>query len=173
MSDTGAKTQLDRICHALTRRFGPLPALRAWRPNESSPLQPPTSSEQVAEAERLLGFALPPLMRAIYLCIGNGGEVLAMAGLDPVRRAHHSALDPLFDVVAGYVECVAAHPTYYREDWPAKRVPIFYHGCSVVSCVDCSTPAGTVWRVNEGRWSVAYPSLVEHVEGELGSAWPF
>jgi hypothetical protein len=170
---SNVKTQLDRICHALTSRFGPLPSL--YLPNvDGRPwLYPPATLAAVEEAEQLLGFALPPLMRAIYTRVANGGGALSMGGLYPPLRHNPEHFVRILDVVAGSWDYAAAHPDYYHEPWPEKRVGIFYHGCSVVSCVDCSTPEGTVWVVNEGRWYVSYPTLVEHVEGELASAWPF
>jgi hypothetical protein len=173
MRDEGVKTQLDRICHLLTTRFGPLPSL--YVPNdEGHPwLHRPASLAVVEDAERLLGFALPPLMRAIYTRLANGGGTLNMGGLFPHLRDHSDPYVRMFDIVAGHADCVAEHPRSYQEVWPEKRVPFFYHGCSVVSCIDCSTPEGTVWEFNEGSWSILNPTLVEYVEDHLASAWPF
>ncbi len=37
------------------------------------PILPRATAEQIFEAERKLGFTLPPLLKSIYLEIGNGG----------------------------------------------------------------------------------------------------
>jgi hypothetical protein len=45
-------------------------------------LAPPVTEAEVAKAEEGLGFALPPLLRAVYTRIGNGGYCLSLVGLD-------------------------------------------------------------------------------------------
>jgi hypothetical protein len=42
-------------------------------PGEWLPVQPPVAPDSVAEAERILGFRLPELLRRLYIEVGNGG----------------------------------------------------------------------------------------------------
>src|SRR4051794_37461774 len=104
MSHGRVKTQLDRICHSLTQRFGPLPSLYVKQPGHAVPwLRPPAKLAWVEEAERLLAFALPPLMRAIYLHVANGGEALLMVGIDPgLRRFSYQQTQCYCDLVTAY-----------------------------------------------------------------------
>src|SRR4051812_46003974 len=44
-------------------------------------LCPPVTPEAVGEAEAALAFHLPPLLRAVYTRIGNGGLCLRLLGL--------------------------------------------------------------------------------------------
>ena len=45
-------------------------------------LCPPVTYDVVLEAEQRLGFPLPPLLRAVYTQIGNGGLCLRLLGLE-------------------------------------------------------------------------------------------
>ncbi|MGV9806692.1 hypothetical protein [Micromonospora chersina] len=95
------------------------------------PLPPlePASAEAVADAERLLGHPLPPLLRRLYLEVANGGfgpGVLGVAGgyTDDLERTAVDRLDP-------------------RE--PPGRFPVAYWGCAIYSYVDCSEPSAMMW----------------------------
>src|SRR3954466_2259203 len=79
--DGGVKVQLVRIQHRLATTRGGLAAL--VEAGELFPLATPLELEQ---AERDLGFALPPLLQAVYLYVGNGGEVLNLMGLAGGQR---------------------------------------------------------------------------------------
>jgi hypothetical protein len=161
------KTQLDRICHSLTTRFGPLPSLYLRQPGHRVPwLNPPAKLDRVEEAERLLGFALPPLMRAVLLCVANGGEALLMVGVDPgLRRFTYERTQTFYELVAAHRDTARGHEEHSGEPWPAGRLPIYdRHGCGLVTCVDCTTADGAVWLLNEGRWAVIAPTLAEYVE---------
>jgi len=167
MSDDGVKTQLDRICHALTSRHGPLPSLDVKQEGHAIPwLHRATSPAVVEEAERRLGVALPPLLRAVLLRIANGGEAMLMVGIEPrLRHLSYSETRCYCDLVAAYFTEVRACEEEGREPWPIGRLPIFdRHGCGLVSCVDCTTPQGVVWMLNSGEWEIIAPTLVEYVE---------
>ncbi|WP_052744837.1 hypothetical protein [Micromonospora sp. HK10] len=103
------------------------------------PLPPlePASVDAVAEAERLLGHPLPPLLRRLYLEVANGGfgpGILGVAGGHPDDRGR-TAVDRL-DA---------------RE--PAGLFPVAYWGCGIYSYVDCSEPSAMMWGFdpNSGR----------------------
>jgi hypothetical protein len=114
------------------RRAGLLERLPALRP---------APADAVEEAENLIGYRLPPLLRRLYLEAGNGGfgPGYGILGLrdghrDDTRRA---ALDL-------YRE---AHDTS-SPHWsflPASLLPICYWGCGIYSFTDCSQPQGPMW----------------------------
>src|SRR4051812_32220067 len=126
MSDGAVKTHLDRICHSLTTRFGPLPSLYVTQPGHRNPwLRPPTSLAVIEEAERRLGFALPPLMRELYRHVANGGEALLMIGLEPAaRHLSYAETRCYVDLVAAYFAEVVYRQEHGPEPWPVGRVPI-------------------------------------------------
>jgi len=95
------------------------------------PLPPlePASAEAVAEAERLLGHPLPPLLRRLYLEVANGGFGPGVLGVadgytDDLERTAVDRLDP-------------------RE--PSGLFPVAHWGCAIYSYVDCSEPSAMMW----------------------------
>ena len=95
--------------------------------------RPPLTAEALAQAEARLGFPLPPLLRALYTQVGDGGygpgrglEVLAegewslVAHVEAIRRANWP-------------------------DWPGRFIPLIAWGCLYWSWVDCSEPPYPVW----------------------------
>jgi hypothetical protein len=88
---------------------------------------PPTNESGVAKAELLLGFQLPPLVKTMYLEIGNGGFGPA-EGFLPIRVGEAAAG---MDLVMVYRDCSG------RPGWPPHLLPIVYAGCDVYFCIDC------------------------------------
>lgn len=100
-------------------------------------LASPASAGVLDSDEKALGFALPPLLRRVYLEIGNGGfgpgyGLIGMSGGTPSDT--------------GYTV-----PTYYRLfrsreakdstwSWPEGLLVICHWGCAIYSCVDCLHP---------------------------------
>jgi hypothetical protein len=102
----------------------------------------PATEAAVEEAEHVLGLPLPPLLRRLYLEVGNGGfgpgqGILGLAGdhrgrtaLDLYRHAHGSS------------------PLAFYPDWsslPAALLPLCSWGCGIYSFVDCSDARGPMW----------------------------
>lgn len=170
----GVKPQLDRVVRALMARYGPLPSLYLL-PGQGPPLLNwPATAARVEEAERLLGFALPALLKAVYLRVANGGEALCLAGIEPGARRPGFPVLPLCDIVAGYFSEVRGFPLDYEQGWPAAHVPVYAgHGCSLVSCVDCTSPEGAVWLVNEGTWTMSHPTLADYLEEAITTSGAF
>jgi hypothetical protein len=94
----------------------------------------------VDEAENVIGFELPPLLRRLYLEVGNGGfgpgygilgltgghrDDLRMTALDHYRQAHTPASRWSF-----------INP---------GLLPVCYRGCAIYSFVDCTRPEGPMW----------------------------
>lgn len=96
-------------------------------------LHPPIPREQVAEAEKTLGFALPPLLVAVYTQIGNGGGVLCL-----LRDC---------DLVSGHFAYTAYRKATRKPHWPPQLAPIS-EVRGVIEYLDCSSAAGKVWRAD-------------------------
>lgn len=159
------------MCEALVRRFkgrilrhptadySQVPAIRP---------RPPISAEVLAEAEVRLGFELPPLLRALYTRVGDGGYGPGR-GLEPLIEDDWSL------VAQAERTCVTA-AAEGDPWWPPRLVPFVSWGCHYMSCVDYSGPPYPVWFYdldhNSGDATQAdslYPEA-DSLEGWL-SAW--
>ena len=114
------------------RRAGLLERLRAL---------PTASAEAVEEAESVIRYRLPSLLRRLYLEVGNEGfgpgyGVLGLTGgrhddlgrtaLDWYRQAHDT-------------------PESHWPGLPASVLPLCHWGCAIYSLIDCSDPEGLMW----------------------------
>jgi hypothetical protein len=99
--------------------------------------RPPVTAEAMAEAEGRLGFSLPPLLRALYIRVGDGGY-------GPGRGLHHLSGDDWSLVAQAERTCVAAA---IASDpwWPPRLVEFVSWGGHYTSCVDCSALPFPVW----------------------------
>lgn len=100
---------------------------------------PVASPEAVTEAEKVIGYPLPSLLRRLYLKVGNGGfgprgGIIGVRGYD----FHQS------DISADIDESAAAFKTE-----PSGRrqgmVQLLDWGCCIASLLDCRDPAGAMW----------------------------
>jgi SMI1/KNR4 family protein SUKH-1 len=101
----------------------------------TGPLPPPLSAEDIADAETRLGFPLPPLLKALYQQIANGGfgpgyGLFPLLGSTPDQPS----------VVDGYLEGRG----YPEWTWPASRLAFCDWGCAIASCVDCAREGAPV-----------------------------
>lgn len=108
---------------------------------ERLPALVPAPADAVAEAEDLIGCRLPPLLRRLYLEVGNGGfgPGYGMLGLrgghrDDIRR---TALD-LYREEHG---TSSSHWSFL----PAGLLPVCYWGCGIYSFTDCFRTEGAMW----------------------------
>jgi SMI1/KNR4 family protein SUKH-1 len=142
---------------------------------------PPLSEDELREAERRLGFPLPPLLRRVY------AEVSAEPlGLMPLIAEARMGNADLWDdeTVVGWYRGLRDNPSDevdFAEDiaagqepmleWPEKLLMISDWGCNIYSCVDCSRPEQPVIRNdNNISWStfaLEAPSLREWLERML------
>ena len=106
---------------------------------------PPLSDEQVEDVERDLGFALPPLVRALYTQVADGGYG---PGYGLLRLNHEDG------------PSVVDWDRHFRQSWkrgkPPKRWPepflrLCEWGCNIYSGVDCSRPECPVLRFDPDR----------------------
>jgi len=107
---------------------------------------PPVTPKELEAAERVLGFSLPPLLRTLYLQVGNGGfgpgyGLLRLNRRNPRNQFEESAVS-LYQVFSG------GDPEYPEWRWPAGLLPICDWGCALRSCVDCTGDRAPVLRVD-------------------------
>ncbi|KOU31905.1 hypothetical protein ADK53_23765 [Streptomyces sp. WM6373] len=127
----------------------------------AEPLPAPLGAGEIARAEGILGFPLPPLLARLYARVADGG-------FGPER-----GLLPLRQAVAAYE---AQRASGWR--WPEAVLPVADLGCAVYACVDCRSATAQVllFDPNPGEpdlaWSVDAPSLAGWLRGWLdGTAW--
>lgn len=101
----------------------------------------PATEEQIAAAEAKLGFALPALLRQIYLEVGNGG-VGPGYGLLGVPISED---DPKDSLVGQYLSLKAANT---KPAWPKGLIPICDWGADIASYLDTTTPDVAVIRLD-------------------------
>ncbi|MGW3121536.1 SMI1/KNR4 family protein [Streptomyces sp. NPDC001107] len=99
---------------------------------------PPASPDAVAEAERVVGYPLPALLRRLYLEVANGGfgprgGVLGVSG--GKWRGDWA------DIVDVY-EAFSSAPD---SEVPDGFVWLFEWGDAIWSLVDCRDPLGPMW----------------------------
>ena len=100
---------------------------------ERLPALRPASVDAVAEAEAALAHSLPPLLRRLYLEVGDGGfgPGYALLGVGNGHRddAGHTAVS-------------------LRKAWrrlPSGLLPICNWGCGIYSIIDVSSTGGKMW----------------------------
>lgn len=89
----------------------------------------------ITEAEEELGFELPPLLKACYLEIGNGGFCLH-DGVIGMRGGYASDFG---DIVETYAQ-LKSDQEYEGRVWKHGMLPFFEWGCNKFSCVCCTEP---------------------------------
>jgi hypothetical protein len=88
---------------------------------------------EIANDEAQLGFALPPLMKQIYIEIGNGGfgPGYGLIGLTNGVPDDTGKTGP--DIYKQFRET-----NRKNWKWPYGLLPICHWGCAILSCVDCA-----------------------------------
>jgi hypothetical protein len=105
---------------------------------EKLPPLAPATPEAVEEAEQVIGHNLPPLLRRLYLEVGNGGFGPGY-GLLGVPGGHRDDLrNTAIDLYRKW------HDGGDRE-LPGGPLPICYWGCGIYSFVDCRTEPHAMW----------------------------
>ncbi|MEU9035871.1 SMI1/KNR4 family protein [Streptomyces sp. NPDC048352] len=121
----------------------------------------PLAPAEADRAEQILGFALPPLLAALYTRVGDGGFG-PEGGLLPLRQA------------------IAAYESGRASDWgwPEGVLPIADFGCAMYACVDCRSETAQVllFEPNVGEpalaWYLHSPSLAGWLRDWLdGAGW--
>ncbi|MFJ6012851.1 SMI1/KNR4 family protein [Streptomyces sp. NPDC092952] len=126
---------------------------------ETGTFPPPAAPKDVVEAEKVIGFPLPPLLRRLYIEVANGGfgpdeGILGVRGgpaqgnLADIAELYEDGPDP-----SGRI--------------PAGLVPIYDWGCTIWSLVDFRDPAGPMWCTHEGEHWPQGISLSQWLTGTL------
>jgi SMI1 / KNR4 family (SUKH-1) len=126
--------------------------------------RPPVPPEVLAQAEARLGFALPPLLRALYTQVGDGGYGPGR-GLDYLMGDDWSLVA---QAERTCVEAAAAGDPW----WPPRLVPFVSWGGHYTSCVDCSGPPYAVWFYDHD-WNLGEVTQADYLYPEAASleAW--
>jgi hypothetical protein len=132
-------------------------------------LYPPAAGSAVAAAEKELGLALPPLLRAVYTWVGNGGWCLRLMGVPGGQTGFEDWFRGK-GLAAARRLMIRWWPKFSGDPWPATLVPIFDgSGCGMIEHVDCSTPEGRVWRTDSGYLTELYPSLWDYLRAAVAA----
>ena len=137
------------------------------------PLPAPATQEQLDDAERRIGFALPPLLRRLYAEIANGGfgPGPGLLGVTGGWRTDHGKT--VEDLHAEMLEAVHENRHWV---WPAALLPIADQG-GVYVCVDTAAPPHRVSEFDfedlddeerDGGWSRAFGEVAPSLEAWLG-----
>src|SRR5262245_42422182 len=94
---------------------------------------PVTTSEAIAVDEQDLGFSLPPLLKGLYLTIGNGGWGPGYGLLGLTGGAPDDVGNTALSSYRSRRSWTYSNPS---ERWPEKLIPICNWGCAIYSCVD-------------------------------------
>jgi hypothetical protein len=113
---------------------------------------PPATTAEVDAAEVALGFAIPTLLRRLYMEVANGGfgPHYGLEGVPTIPPVPGTA-----DIVALYeMYCPEPPPEHPAHVWPRGLVPLISRGCLYMECVDFLRPphAVTLFDGNECDW---------------------
>jgi hypothetical protein len=103
--------------------------------------QPATPGE-VDAAEVALGFAIPQLLRRLYIEVGNGGfgPNYGLEGVTTIPPAPGTA-----NIVTLYESCNwEAPPEHPAHVWPRGWVPLISGGCMYMECLNFLCPPHAV-----------------------------
>ena len=126
----------------------------------------PLDAAALARAEAELGFALPPMLRRVYLEVGNGGF------------GPGGGLLSVADAVAAYARLRTGVELPRGRTWPDGLVPVIQADPGY-DCVDTSTEAGRVvtWdpdglgeHSGEKAWNRSFSEVASSIEAWL-SEW--
>ncbi|MEV8561606.1 SMI1/KNR4 family protein [Streptomyces sp. NPDC051917] len=108
----------------------------------------PASAEALAEAERIIGYPLPPLLRRLYTEVANGGFG-PFGGIEGLRNGYTSDGPSMLEMYLQYDE---PDPEPEAPPAPPHGVLLFCdHGCAMWSLLDCRQTEGQMWWWDQGE----------------------
>ncbi len=117
----------------------------------------PASEEALADAERIIGYPLPPLLRRLYREVANGGFG-PFGGVDGVEGGYASEAGMLVEYAQWRDEPL---PDGFPA-WTPGVIAFCDFGCAMWALLDCRTPEGRVHFLDQstlhpldlslGRW---------------------
>ena len=102
----------------------------------------PAPAVVVEEAERVIGCRLPPLLRRLYLEVGNGGFGPG-SGIFGLTDGHRD--DDRGWTALDWYRQAHGTPSSYWSFLPASLLPLCLWGCAIYSLTDCADPEGPMW----------------------------
>lgn len=131
------------------------------------------SEEDIVQAEAKLAFPLPPLLRRIYLEVGEG--VFSLSSLY-LKSLNGQSDIPLIDSYIG-LRSEGEKNENGGSIWPEKLLIIYDWGCNIYSCLDCSHPEQRVLRNDNNRdldvYALEAPSLQQWLQALLDGTLHF
>jgi hypothetical protein len=121
--------------------------------SQSKPLPfPPVTERDIEQAEKSLGFAIPPLLKSCYLKIGNEGfgpsyGILGLAG--------GYASD--YGTLVEFYHLMRSDHQRAGSEWKPGLLLFCEFGCNIFTCVDCNQSQYPVSVFEEGEvWPPSY-----------------
>lgn len=111
----------------------------------------PVTVDAMEEAEQSLCFSLPPLLRRLYLEVGDGGFGPGY-GFLPLLKDERG--DPHDSIVGWYLAAREGDRTDSGWAWPAGLLPACDWGCAIMSCIDGTQAQGPVMAFDDGAREV-------------------
>jgi hypothetical protein len=139
----GAKrpaTMSNTLIHRLKERIRSGPTVDMMVSTPIRP-RPPVTEERLAEAEARIGFSLPPLVRAMYTQVADGGYG---PGYGVIQLAGHP-----YTVVESRLRMSEENVPMWV--WPERFVEFVNWGCHYFSGIDCSDPSCPVFFYDHDR----------------------
>ncbi|MBB2949045.1 hypothetical protein FB565_008850 [Actinoplanes lutulentus] len=109
------------------------------------PLDEPASPAAISEAEQIIGYPLPPLLKRIYREIANGG-IGPDGGFEGLRDGYVSDEDSMLDVCTSIREDTDEPPIL-----PPGVLFFCNSGCAMWDLLDCRDPEGRMWSWDSGE----------------------
>ncbi|MEW9528403.1 SMI1/KNR4 family protein [Microbispora sp. NPDC049125] len=136
-------------------------------------LSPALGTEELVQAEKQLGFPLPPVLARLYHEVANGGFGPDYQ-LFPLLGEGRTAVSVYREERSMSLSCDAAF-------WPERVLPILDWGCGMYAAVDCQSSDGVVLlfepnAIDNDDWHLAWfvdsTSLIDWLETWLsGGGW--
>lgn len=139
---------------------------------------PPATEVQVREREYRLGVSLPPLLRACYTQLANGGFGPGSGLRSMIDECEYSD-----DLVDSYLSICEAHEvldldmmmaskggtrvfTIPFEQWVRAALPLIEEGCAMTLCLD--TTSGSIFRAAPSATGETFRYIAPSFEALLG-----
>jgi hypothetical protein len=130
-------------------------------PRRSAFIYPPATEEQLHASEATLGFSLPPLLRALYATLANGGfgpgtgirgalggygapvdePAYTILGYDAFHRTQQRpiSLTDAGDAIQWQHDAIGDFLLLPDAVWPAQTLALCDLGCCQTACLDCQS----------------------------------
>jgi hypothetical protein len=111
----------------------------------------PAAEETISEAERAIGYPIPPLLRRIYREIANGG-VGPFGGIEGLPGGYSSDFGDGYSMLR--MHAAYLHVELQPDEPPPPPVGVLFFcdfGCAMWSLLDCRHPEGQMWWWEEGN----------------------